>query len=1017
MNTIRTFFVLLFLSSISFAQSSQVSGTVVSQVDGFPIPGVSVIIKGESRGTVTDFDGNFTIDNLQLPSTLVFSYVGFITQEILVSSDEAISVQLVEDVAKLDEVVVVGYGTQKKKEVTGAVSVVSSETIETLKPARIEQALQGQVAGVNITSSSGAPGAALDIRIRGVSTNGDNRPLILLDGAVIEDLSVVSPGDIENITVLKDATAGIYGVRAANGVILITTKSGRKEMPLQGEFDFYTGFQETTREIPLLNATEYALLRNEALAANGQSPFYTNVSGLGQGTDWQDEVFETAPITNYNLNLRGGTEKSTYALGVSYFNQDGIVGGDKSNFNRYTSRLNLGTELFEDFNVKGLITFTHQNRRTISEGGLGSVLFNALNIDPTITPRQADGSFSRALNYPIEVINPLAQIANTFNNTEVNKLNGVLGANYTFLNNFKATANYQWNYSEVIGKGFFPVVDFGNPGANTVFDRLDFATVNESNQYFRDYTFDAFLNYDNTFNDVHKVSATFGTSIFKTTGDFYGRTGENVQAQGLADAEVDNAVTILDNFQNLDNRIFDTRLLSYFGRIQYDFKERYLFSALVRRDGSSIFGPENKFGIFYAFSAGWIISDEEFFNSDGAINFLKIRGSGGKIGNDRIPAFRFVSLIDGEGTYVFDDELFFGNATGAIANPEIKWEEQNTYDGGVEANFFNNKLRITSDYFYRETEDLLLPVQTSLVTGANAPGSGVPIVNAGSVKNEGIEFQIKYREDISDSFSFDAGFNVTWLDNEVLEVNNGLGFEQDAFFGIGQPEPIARMQVGQPLGVFYGYQTDGIFQTQAEVDAHASQSDLGADAQPGDLRYVDQNGDGEINLEDRTFVGDPIPDATFGLNINFNFKAFDFQSYFFASLGNDIVRNYDRNDPITNKTIYALDRWTGPGSTNENPRVTTGATTNNVFSDYYVEDGSFIRAQNIQLGYSLPENVLEKIRLTRARFYVSVNNLFTLTEYRGYDPAASSGAPLGAGIDGGFYPNPRTFLIGTNLKF
>lgn len=1011
----KILFLTLFLTiSLSFSQTLEINGSI-TDANKVPLPGVNVIVKNTTKGASTDFEGNFTLTDVPKNSVLTISYIGFQTQEITVTESKTLSIVLQEDTESLEEVVVIGYGTQKKKEVTGAVATISSETIEALKPTRIEQALQGQVAGVNITSQSGSPGSASDIRIRGISTNGDNRPLILVDGNVIEDLSVVNPGDIKSYTVLKDATAGIYGVRAANGVILITTKTGRKSTPLQFEYDAYIGFQETTRKIPLLNATEYALIRNEAAAANGDALPFPDVSGLGVGTDWQDEVFEKAPIMNHNLNISGGSEKSTYSFGSSLLTQDGIVGGDKANFTRYTTRLNFGTELLENLNLKANLIYTGTKRKTLSESGLGSVLFNALNLNPTLSTTQADGSFTRALNHPIEVINPLAQIDATNNSTKVDKISGVFGINYKFLDNFSVETNYQWNYSEVRSRAYYPMVDFGNVGPNTVFDR-EINSATESLNFYRDYTFDAFVNYENSFKDTHNVKVTLGTSVFKTSGDGYGRTGDNLTATTLSDFNIDNAETITDFYINRSHRLFDSRLLSYFGRLQYNFKEKYLISAVIRRDGSTAFGPENKFGVFPSASIGWVISDENFFKQNNAVNFLKMRGSYGILGNDRIPGFRFVSLLDGEGTYVFDNELQYGTALGAISNPEIKWEEQIAQDIGLEARLFNNKIDLTVDYFKRKTENLLLVVESSYILGNIAPGSGNPVANAGTVENKGWEFQMSYKDNISDDLKFNLSYNFTTLDNNVLEVNNGVGYEVGGSFGIGQ-DPPSRMVVGQPIGVFYGLQTDGIFQTQQEVDTHASQLALGANAAPGDIRFKDLNNDGVINSDDRTYIGSPIPDITMGLNLSIDYKNFDFQTYLFASIGNDIVRNYDRNNAITNKTIYTLDRWTGPGSTNSNPRVTNGATTNIVFSDYFVEDGSFLRAQNMQIGYNFNKDKLDKIGLKNFRLYFSVSNLFTLSKYKGFDPTTSNGAPIGGGIDYGFYPSPRTFLLGTNVKF
>ncbi|MFV9483690.1 SusC/RagA family TonB-linked outer membrane protein [Christiangramia sp. ASW11-125] len=1002
-----TCLLILFLSGFfgAYAQSFSVSGTITDE-NKMPLLGVNVIVKNESRGTTTDFDGNYTIQNISSGDVLQFSYLGFQTQEITVNDQQTINVTLQTDSEALNEVVVIGYGTQSRKEITGAVSVVGSETIEDLNPARVEQALQGRVAGVNITSTSGSPGSASTINIRGISTNGDNRPLILVDGNVIEDLSVINPNDIESINVLKDATAGIYGVRAANGVILITTKTGSYNADLQVEFDAYTGVQQTTRRLPALNATEYAVIVNEAYAAAGQNPPYPNYRNLGEGTDYQDEVFTTAPMSDMNLNISGGGDRSKYSFGASYFNQDGIVGGSKSNYDRFTGRVNYNLEIIDNLKLNLSGIYTNSNRKTLAENALGSVLFNAVNMNPNIPVRDADGNFSLAEGLGNEVVNPLAQINNAFNDTRVDKISGVGGLEYTIWDKLTAKTQFQFNYSEVDGRYFSPEVFYGS---GKVFN-VDRNNVTENFEIYRDYTWDNFLTYNDSFGD-HNLKWLLGMSVFKTTGDLASLTGFELPSNEYGSARVSNAAEVVDNYQN-GGDTFDTRLLSYFTRVQYDYQGKYLFSGLIRRDGSTAFGPENKFGWFPSASVGWVISDEDFINDNGALNFLKLRGSYGIIGNDRIPAFRYASLLNGEGAYVFNDEIIFGKASGALGNPEIKWEKQKTLDIGLDARFFNSSIDVTIDYFKKKTEDLLVIPQVSGILGVAAPGSSAPFVNGGGVENEGLEFSIGYNQVVNDNFKFNVNYNLTALRNEVLYVNSESGFIPGGVFGIGQ-EPPSRMEPGKPIGYFYGLETNGIFQTQAEVDAAATQ----ANAAPGDIRFVDQNGDGVIDSDDRTDIGDPIPDLTMGANIGFTFKNWDFNAYAFASLGNDIVRNFERNQPNTNRTNAFLGRWTGPGTTDSFPRVTVGATSNNQFSDFFVEDGSYLRLQNVQVGYTLDSDLIANTGVEKFRVYASVNNAFTLTEYSGYDPSASNGAPIGGGIDQGFYPVPRIYMLGINMKF
>lgn len=1009
-----TFLLFALSTMIAFSQTFNVKGVVKDAVSGETLPGVSVVIKGTSIGTETNFDGVFNLVNVKQGATLVFNYLGKNTKEVVVTS-ASITVSLEDAAEALEEIVVIGYGTQRKKEVTGAVTVISSATIDDLQPTRIEQALQGQVAGVNITTSSGSPGAAANIRIRGISTNGDSRPLILLDGRVIEDLSVVNPSDIESINILKDAAAGIYGVRAANGVILVTTKSGRKNTAFVSTFNTYVGFQQTTREIPLLNATEYALLANEAFAANGEPLPFPSVAGLGQGTNWQRQAFESAPIYSIDYTLNKGTEKSTYSLGLSVLDQDGIVGLDKSNFNRRNIRFNFDTEITDKLKFTSSTIFTNTNKRNLSENVLGSVLFNALNMPPTIPVFQANGEFSRppATGTGIEVANPLAQVDNAQNRSGVNKISGSYGLNYQINSDFSAETRYQANYAISNTNTFNPLYTYGN---GNVFN-VDQSTFTNFKQNFFDYTFDAFLKYEKIFNDKHDVKAMVGTSVFQTIGRFENILTSTATGTTLNDFILGTPVLngdglqIFKNNNNGSNLAFDSRLLSYFGRFQYAYDGKYLFSAVVRRDGSSNFGPKNKFGFFPTASLGWIASEEDFLKESNVISFLKLRASYGIIGNDRIPGFRFLSILNGEAEYVFNNQLAQGIAVGPVANPEIRWEKQIPLDIGLDVELFN-KVTITADYFKKRTEDLLVSAQTSGIIGVAAPGSSVPVINAGTVENEGLEFSIGYKETVSEDFNFNVNYNFTTLRNNVTFVGNSTGIIEGGSFGVGQ-EPPSRMEAGFPIGYFYGYKTDGIFQTQADVNAHATQ----LNAAPGDLRFVDTNGDGVIDADDRTNIGDPIADVTMGLNLSFNYKRFDFNAYAFASIGNEIVRNYERNLPLTNRPTYFLDRWTGPGTSNTSPRVTTGATGNNLFSDFYVEDGSFLRLQSVQLGYSVGQETLEKLQFSKLRFYVTGSNLFTLTKYRGYDPTTSNGAPIGGGIDQGFYPSPKTFLFGMNVTF
>jgi TonB-linked SusC/RagA family outer membrane protein len=1038
---IKMMMLLFALSSVlANAQTVDVKGVVKDAATGDVLPGVSITIKGTISGTETDFDGLFNLSKVQKGAVLVFNYLGYKQAEVVVNR-EIINVSLDQSAVALDEIVVIGYGTQRKKESTGAVSVIDSKDIEKLNPQRVEQALQGQIAGVNVTSGSGSPGAGSNIRIRGVTTNGDNRPLILVDGNVIEDLSVINPNDIKSMNVLKDATAGIYGVRGANGVILITTKTGRKNSELKFQFDAYTGIQTTSSKIDLLNPRDFAIQVNDA--AN-ETRFFVYPQ---TGTDWQDEVFREAVITSANFSASGGTEKASYTFGISHLDQDGIVGLDKSNFRRTTVRVGFNYDIFQNLKLSTTALLTNSKKNNLPENGIGSVLYNAINMNPNSSIFDENGDFSKAEDIAqAEIRNPLAQIKNTHNTTRVDRYSGTIGLDYTFLKNFTVSSKLQMNYSTVLSDVFFPVIDFGN-GFSKQGSREINEVVDNSDRFY-DYTWDNYINYTNTFGEDHDLTVLLGTSIFKSRGNFSGdtgvqlRNGSNSVSDALANGYIGDRVEGAIRPRFIDAAIavgsdqFDSRLSSIFTRAQYSYKSKYLFSAVLRRDVSSNFSTvnNNNVGYFPSGSIGWNVSDEAFLQDSNWINSFKLRASYGIIGNDRIAANRFITLLDGEatvdpgGSSVTEvGDLVNGVGAGVLGNPDLQWEQQETANIGFDARLFNNKINLTADAFRKQTKDLLFDPQASGVIGATAPGAGLPLINAGTVENKGFEFKIGYDDNFSEDFRFNISYNVTFLDNEVTSLNGLIG-PRGGEFGVGiNQNDISRMEVGLPLGYFHGYKTDGLHQTQAEIDllnAGAPKNEDGTNgvyhegATPGDLKFVDTNGDGTITNEDRTNIGDAIADITMGFNIGFTYKKIDFSANAFASIGNDMVRDYERIDLFTNKGSFVADRWQGTGTSNTVPRASSGGSINtDLFSDYYVEDASFVRLQNVQVGYTFSENQLASSGIDKVRIYVSGNNIFTITDYKGYDPSAGSGSPIGNGFDRGFYPVAAMYLVGLNLNF
>lgn len=1015
-------FLFLLVSAFGYSQRVEIKGKVLDAKTGNPLPGVNVVVKNSQKGVTTDYDGSFKITEVAVRSKLVFSYLSYDDYEytVIESENEGITVSLKENSKSLDEVVVVGYGTQKKREVTGAVGYVNSKTIEQLKPIKFEQALQGTVAGVTIGTSSGAPGAPISVLIRGVQSNRDNSPLFIVDGN-ISDPAIINPSDVESINILKDAQAAIYGVRGANGVVIIKTKNGKKNTKTAFSYNTYIGQQETTKKINVLNATEYALLLNESYANGGQPLPYPNVAGLGKGTDWQDEVFSSnAAIINHDLNISGGSDKITYAVSGSHMHQQGIVGLDKSGFRRNTAALSLGFDATSKLKFQTNFNYTFLNRKSLNENGLGSVLFNAINTPSTLKPYDTNGNYTQVpstAGFGIEVINPLAQINNTYNDYNIKRLSGAFGFDYSLLNDLVLTSKIGFNTANSEGKSFAKIVNYGGKVFDVTRSSVSQNAINDNS-----YVFDLYLTYKKSFAN-HNISGTLGTSSYKEWGNGLFATGYDVPNNAWEFADISLA-TGLPTEKNVGSYVYDERLNSYFGRLQYDYDGKYLVSGMVRRDSSTKFGPDNAVAYFLSATGGWVVSKEKFLANSKNINLLKFRTSYGTLGNDKIPGNGYVGILDGEATYVFNNVLTNGQAIGRIANPGLLWEKARKFDVGLDAKLFNNHIDITTDYFVESRGGLLASdFKISGISGFGGPGGSPPIINAGNTQNKGLEFALGYNGKLNDNFSFGLNSNITTIKNKVTRVFDKGGFVEGGSFGIGQL-PIARMEEGMPIGYFYGLQADGIFQTQAEVDAHPSQVGLGVAASPGDIRYKDINGDGVINFNDRTKVGSPLPDFTLGFNATLKYKNIDFAAYSYASVGNDMVRNYERATTDLNRLNYTLDRWTGLGTSNSVPRVTTGATTNKLFSSFYVEDASFFRIQNVQLGYSIPEKAINQFGISKLRFYAAANNIYTFTKYRGFDPAASnynnetkSSSPIGNGIDNGFYPTPRIYMFGLNLNF
>ena len=818
---------ILIISTNSFAQLATINGVVKDEFNE-TLPGVNVLLKGASAGSTTNIDGEYSISSeLNDSSVLVFSYVGYKLQEVLIAGRSILNIQLEPSSESLDEYVVVGYGKTSVKELTGATAKVKGENIEKLNLSRMDQALQGQVAGVSINTNSGSPGGSSSIRIRGLSTFGDNDPLILVDGVVYdsEGLNALNPSDIESINVLKDATAGIYGVRAANGVIIVETKKGAKNSAPKFEFGSYYGVQQTANKLSLLNANEYAVIKNEMFGIAGEPLPFANTN-LGVGTNWQDTIFQNAAVESYNLSVSGGTKNTSYSLGGSFYAQDGIVGGEKANFQRYNGRVNLSSALSNKLRLNSVLLFTNEYRTGLPENGIGSVLYNTINAFPNDPVQTPDGNYSY-LDEVSDIINPVAQIENTFNYAWVNKFVGKEELAFDITDDLTFTNRFNYNYAAVDNKVFSPLAWFGpgkyaNTAANADLDPVIVeiadsvfiergASVFEQRASYIDLSFESFLNYDHTFKEEHKVKATLGTSIFRRKGDVLNGTAFNIPNNSIDYADISANLAPGGFLNNTGSYEFEERLLSTFLRAEYGYKYKYLVSAILRRDGSSKFGENNRFGYFPTVSGAWLFSEEEFYKIK-QIDFFKVRMSYGVSGNDQIANFAYRASLNGEGVYVFDDIITTGVALGRAANPDLKWETTRQFNAGVDLTIFK-RLDFTANYFIKNTFNLLFQPDVSGVLGSYGPGGSSPVINAGDVSNKGVELEISFNSKKEASLIYNVNFNFTALSNKVINTPEGVDYLPGAYFGVGG-NVATRFQEGYAIGYFNGFQTNGIFQTQ-----------------------------------------------------------------------------------------------------------------------------------------------------------------------------------------------------------
>ncbi len=1020
-------YVIAFTLAISiasaYAQPRLITGKVVDAKTNEPMLGVSILVRGTNKGVITDAAGRFSI-NAATGDVLIASFVGYNTATTTLGASGTVSIALEPNDRALDEVVVIGYGVQKKKLLTGANIQVKGSELQKQSSTNAIQALQGQAPGVQITSTSGQPGEGLNVVIRGKGTIGGVGPLYVVDGIQTGDITYLNPADIESIDVLKDAaSAAIYGSQSANGVVLVTTKSGRGAGRTQISFDGFWGQQRVPSKVDLLNAREYGVIMNEVAVNSGKAPYFTSeeISALGSGTNWMDQMFvNDAATQNYTLSANGSSESSSFSTSLAYTGQAGIVGGRAlSNYERYNLRVNSDHKLYKDvITLSQNLSFAYINNNGIAVGNqYNNSLRAAFNTSPFVPMYDANGKFfdnSNSTWYNGEA-NPYATMYYNSQNTNNNQRllgNVTLGVNPLAGLSFKSTLGIDYGSGE--GRSYAPIYKL------SIYSFNDNDRVYQSMNKGQSITWDNSLTYDFSLAQKHHLQVMAGTSAYQYSGSSINANNRDLIIKDLAHAWLSNATNT--NGANIGlggGPNTPDKRLSAFGRLSYNYKETYLLNATFRADGSSRFAAGNRWGYFPSVSAGWVLSNEDFLKSSAEwLNFLKLRVSWGQVGNQNIAAFQYLAPINFDNTnYSFgtaEGTLTPGAYPNRLGNVDLKWETSQQTDIGLDATFLQNRFTLNFDYYIKDTNDWLIAAPIFATAGADAP-----FINGGDVRNSGIELALSFRDRLGD-FNYSIGVNGAYNKNKVGKIPTSDGIVHGATnLLFDNSAEFYRAQNGFPIGYFWGLQTNGLFQNEQDVLNYRSSTGalIQPSAQPGDLRFVDLNNDGSISDADRTMIGKPNPDYTYGINLSASYKGFDFSLLASGVIGADIVQS-TRN--VTNiKANYQssiLGRWHGEGTSNYMPRLTEDNRNFAQFSDLYIKDGDYLRINNVTLGYDFGR-ALKKKFLSQVRVYFTVQNLYTFTKYDGMDPEIGYNEGFSSGIDLGYYPRPRTFMFGANIKF
>ncbi|HEX9511970.1 MAG TPA: TonB-dependent receptor [Puia sp.] len=1007
-----------------------ISGRILEDGKGAPLEGVSISVRGTNRGTVTDKDGAFRLEVDNEKAVLVVSLVGYQTQEVVVGKQTSIQLALMSQSQSLNDIVVVGYGTQKKSVVTGAISSVKASDLDDQPVYRLEQSLQGRTSGLTIAASSGQPGSASTVRIRGTTSINGSDPLYVVDGVPLDGggLDYLNQSDIESIEVLKDASsAAIYGARSAAGVILVTTKKG-KNGQMRVNYNGYYGTQAPARKLHLLDATQYATLRNESSLAAGNGILFPNPASLGKGTDWQSMIFNnSAKIMNHELSLSGGTDKSTYYASFGYFDQDGIVAKPISYYKRLTARFNGAHKMKSWLNFGENIGYSYIKNQGLgnTNSEFGGPLSSAINLDPITPVVITDPAI---LNDPTSIYNTKPVIRDSKGRPYA--ISKYVGQEMTNpLAYIQTQQGNNWSHN-IVGDAYLSVLPikgleikttigtklafYGNQGFTPIY-YLNGSSSNSITNYYRESDQVFIYDWENTVSytrsiGLHNFTALVGTGAWKQTGQGLNGNFQYMPVTSLGQASLGynlpNADKVANGFDNVDHTVS-----SEFGRINYSYDDRYLLTAAIRRDGSSRFGSNHKYGYFPGASVGWVVTRENFWPMNNKVNFLKIRGSYGVTGSDNIGDFQYVSTISGGRNYNFGNGYDVGYSPNAPANPDLKWEQTSQTDLGFDAVLFKD-ISVGFDVYNKKTTGMLLAEQLPLYIGV----SGQPTGNIASMTNKGIELELGYSKKVGE-VNISLKGNGSLLQNRVTSLGvtsyrTGATFQSSAY-------EISRTAPGHAIGSFYGFQTLGIFQTQADINNYVGKNGqmIQPNAKPGDFKWADLDGDGQITASDRTFIGDPTPKYGYGFTVSASWKNFDILVFGQGAGGNKIFQGLRRLDIATaNYTTKALGRWTGPGTSNNFPRLVDGDPNKNFAypSSFELEDGSYFRIKTLQIGYNLPQSLIRRYTLQKVRIYVSGYNLVTFTKYTGYDPEIGGGS---YGIDRGFYPQARSFQAGLSVGF